>query len=90
MIDRVEIVNRASMSERFVRFAVDSSRDGARWFSRHAKEDDVPVSGDASAPWAIDVLDPFVARLVRIRRLGAPDCLHLRRVRLFGRVVRPV
>ena len=90
VVDRVEIVNRGTMTERFVRFVVESSRDGAHWATRHLKHDDRPVSSDADAPWAIDLPDPFIARLVRVRRLGAPECLHLRRVRLFGRVIRTV
>lgn len=87
VIDRVEIVNRVTMSERFVRFVVESSRDGRHWSVRHLKYEDDPVSSDASAPWSIDLPDPFLARFVRVRRLGDPDCLHLRRVRLFGRVL---
>ena len=89
VVERVEIVNRATFGDRFRTFVIEGSRDGAAWRTRHVKEDDGAVSADAAQPWSVSVDDPFVARHVRGRRLGAAGFLHLRRVRVFGRSIAP-
>ena len=90
VIDQVRVVNRGNIPERFRDFVIESSSDGALWRERLTKADDLPVSSDADAPWSADFEDPFPARFVRIRRLGEPDYLHLRRVQLFGRPALPI
>ena len=90
-IDQVCILNRAGFTDRFQRFAIDSSLDGNAWTTRFAKLDDEEVSGDVERPWTVSFDPPLVARHVRVRRLGAAGPLHLRRVRILGRVLdRPV
>ncbi len=86
-IDRVSLVNRAGFTERFRHFAIDASDDGIAWTTRFTKLDDDEVSGDVEQPWDVSFDPPFVARHVRLRRLGAPGPLHLRRIRIFGRVL---
>ena len=83
-IDRVCIVNREGFTERFQWFTIDSSEDGIAWTMRFSKRDDAVVSSDLEQPWSVLFDPPFVARHVRIRRLGPPGPLHLRRVRIFG------
>ncbi len=89
LVEQVCIVNRVEFADRFRQFAIDSSRDGAAWLTRYVKHDDEPVSSDAERPWSLSFDDPFLARHVRIRRLGEPGFLHLRRVQLFGRLLQP-
>ncbi|MBE7210812.1 MAG: discoidin domain-containing protein [Gluconacetobacter diazotrophicus] len=84
LVHRVSITNRVDVAERFRRFAIDTSLDGSAWQERHRKNDDAPVSGDDAAPHCVAFPEPVSARFVRIRRLGPPDYLHLRRVRVFG------
>ncbi len=49
------------------------------------------MSSDVERPWTVSFDPPLVARHVRVRRLGAAGPLHLRRVRILGRVLdRPV
>ncbi len=84
VIDQLSIVNRAGFTERFQWFAVDSSADGIDWTMRFSKLNDEMVSSDLEQPWSVSFDPPFVARHVRVRRLGPAGPLHLRRVRIFG------
>ncbi len=86
-IERLCIVNRQGFTERFRQFAVDGSDDGVGWTMRFSKHDEDEVSGDAGRPCSVSFDPPLVARHVRIRRLGPPGPLHLRRVRIFGRAL---
>ncbi len=90
LVEEVRIVNRRQFAERFRHFAVEGSRDGVAWRIRFSKRDEEPVSSDMEEPWRMAFVDPFLARHVRIRRLGEPDALHLRRVQLFGRLLQPL
>ena len=89
VIEEIRIVNRRQFAERFRHFAVEGSRDGVAWRVRFSKRDEEPGSSDPEQPWRLLFADPFVARHVRIRRLGEPGVLHLRRVQLFGRLLQP-
>ncbi|MCQ8279079.1 discoidin domain-containing protein [Acetobacteraceae bacterium KSS8] len=80
----VEIVNRADFGERFQRFVIETALSGDDWTVVSEKDDDRPVSGDAAFPWRVVLGEPVACRFVRIRRLGPPGFLHLRRVRIFG------
>ena len=84
VIDAIEIVNRVHFSERFIQFAIDSSRESAVWQARYWKTDNAEVSSECSSPWVILFGDPFVARYVRIKLLGTGP-LHLRKVAVRGR-----
>ena len=84
VIDAAAIVNRLHFSERFLRFVIESSRDNVVWQARYWKMDDVPVSSAESIPWTIQFGDPFVARYLRVKLLGAGP-LHLRKVAIRGR-----
>ncbi len=86
VVDRVEITNRRSFPERFVKFRIDSSRDGGSWVMRYLKIDEDAVSNDPDRPWSHSFGDPFVARHVRVTLLGT-GLLHLRRVQVFGRAI---
>jgi len=85
VIDSVQIVNRATCSERFSSFTIQSSRDGSNWNTRYIKLDLTEVSSNPDCPWTFDFADPFVARYVRIVSLQKRTFLHLRRVQIFGR-----
>ena len=89
LVEEIRIVNRRQFAGRFRDFAVEGSRDGVAWRVRFAKRDEEPVSSDPERPWRLTFDDPFLARHVRVRRLGEPDALHLRRVQLFGRLLQP-
>ncbi len=89
VVEEVRITNRSTFGDRFLHFAIESSRAGTAWLPRYAKRDDEPVSGSVERPWRLRLDDPFLARYVRIRRLGEPGFLHLRRVQLFGRLLQP-
>ncbi len=86
-IDGVSILNRAGFTDRFQRFAIDTSPDGVAWSTRFVKLDDEEVSSDVERPWTVLFDPPLVARHVRVRRLGPAGPLHLRRVRISGRVL---
>ena len=88
VIDRLCIVNRTSHQERFTSFMVHSSSDGHVWLLRHMKLDLSAVSDRSDRPHRVDFPDPFVARHVRLTRLGT-GVLHLRRIQLFGRTIGP-
>ena len=88
VIDRLCIVNRARHQERFTSFMVHSSTDGHVWLLRHMKLDMSAVSDRADEPHQVSFADPFVARLVRLTKLGT-GVLHLRRVQVFGRSIGP-
>ncbi len=91
MIDGVSIVNRQGFTERFRHFAIDGSDDRIAWTVRFSKHDEDEVSSDVERPWSVSFDPPLVARYVRVRRLGPAGPLHLRRVRILGRVLdRPV
>ncbi len=87
VVEEVRITNRGNFADRFRHFAIESSRDGMAWRPRFSKRDDEPVSSAFEQPWRLAFEDPFLARHVRIRRLGEPGFLHLRRVQLFGRLL---
>ena len=84
VIDRVELVNRPSFPDRFVKFRIESSLDASTWITRYVKIDATAVSCRLEAPWGHAFADPFVARHVRIVLLES-RLFHLRRVRVFGR-----
>lgn len=88
VIDRLCIVNRTRHQERFTSFMVHSSTDGHVWLLRHMKLDMAAVSDRADAPHQVSFADPFVARQLRVTKLGA-GVLHLRRVQVFGRSINP-
>ncbi len=86
VVDRVEILNRPTHSERVVKFRIESSFDANVWITRFAKIDALPVSSLIGAPWRRVFADPFVARYVRITLLES-RMLHLRQVHVFGRAI---
>ena len=86
VVDRVEILNRPTFSDRFLKFRIESSLDANAWITRHAKIDAMPVSSLVGAPWRRVFADPFVARYVRIVLLES-RMLHLRQVAVFGRAI---
>ncbi len=86
VVDIIEILNRPTCSDRFVKFRIDSSLDASAWTTRYAKIDGQPVSSRPEAPWRQTFTDPFIARHVRIVLLES-RMLHLRKVRLFGRTI---
>ena len=86
VVDRVELVNRPSFPDRFVKFRIESSLGASTWITRFAKIDDTGVSWRAEAPWVHAFADPFVARYVRIVLLES-RLFHLRRARVFGRAI---
>ena len=88
MIDQLRIVNRTSHQERFTSFMVHSSSDGHAWLLRHMKLDLSTVSDRWDKPHQVDFPDPFVARHVRLTKLGT-GVLHLRRIQVFGRTIGP-
>ena len=89
VVDRVSITNRVIESSRFRTFCIDSSRESSAWTTRYTKLTLEEVSTNPEQPWTLLVADPFVARYVRVRLLGEGP-LHLRRVQVFGRAIRPV
>ena len=88
VIDQLHIVNRTSHQERFTSFMVHSSSDGHVWLLRHMKLDLSTVSDRSDKPHQVDFPDPFVARHVRLTKLGT-GVLHLRRIQVFGRTIGP-
>jgi len=88
VIDEVRIVNRllGGVSARFRQFSIDTSTDTAAWTTRFVKLDDAPVSSDPAEPFSIRFSPACVGRFVRINQLTA-NCLHLRRVHVFGRAI---
>jgi hypothetical protein len=86
VIDRVEIVNRVIAADRFRVFSIEGSRDGTAWTTRFTKITMDDISSDLENPWSLSLLDPFVARYVRIKLLGT-EPFHLRKVRVFGRSI---
>jgi len=89
VVDRISITNRVTESGRFRAFCIDSSRDSNVWITRYTKLTLEDISTDPEQPWMLLAADPFVARYVRIRLLGEGP-LHLRRVQVFGRTIRPM
>ena len=87
LVEQIRIVNRVGFADRFSHFAIESSRTGSNWLARFSKHDDEAVSSSVEQPWSLSFDDPFLARHVRIRRLGEAGFLHLRRVQLFGRLL---
>ncbi len=86
VVDRIEILNRPTHSDRFVKFRIESSPDANVWITRFIKIDAMPVSSLIGAPWRRLFADPFVARYVRIILLDS-RMLHLRQVHVFGRAI---
>lgn len=88
VIDAVVLVNRLRKAERLKSFAIQGSRDGTTWVTRHTSPGGHLVSTDPEAPWRQEFADPFVARHIRLQMLGR-GILHLRRVQVFGRAIVP-
>jgi hypothetical protein len=86
-INEIRIVNRPKLELRFTRFKIDSSIDGENWDCRYKKDDDIVVSSQVEEPWVQKFSPAFSACFVRITLLGE-DCLHLRRVQVFGHEAR--
>lgn len=78
-IESIHIFNRIDARHRFCNFTVLYSIDGERWDVAFCKCD--PKHFDDIQ---IPLYDQIVCRYVRIR-LDANDCLHLRKVQIFGR-----
>ena len=91
VIDEVQIINRPppGPADRFVHFGIETSADAASWINRWIKLDSAAVSHDPAAPHRVVFSTPCVGRFLRINQLGS-DCLHLRRVHVFGRAIVPI
>jgi hypothetical protein len=81
-VTAVEILNRQE-PDRFKTFSIDTSIDNVNWTPRFEKRAKARVSSDPSRPAVFTFTEPVLARYVRIT-LQQKDCLHLRRVRVWG------
>ena len=88
-IHEIRLFNRLSspaVAERFRRFVIETSSDGARWMLVCRKDDAAPVGGIDGNPFRFRPTAPVPARWVRIR-LRRPGLLHLDQVEVYGRMI---
>jgi hypothetical protein len=86
VVEEVAIINRPLQPERFSTFCIETSTDGNTWTARLAQTDPIHVSSEVEFPWRVRFTPPFLARYLRVILLGSGP-LHLRRVKVFGRVL---
>ena len=84
VIERVDILNRVSQASRLTALAIETAADGEHGTVRRLQFGREPVSSADDAPLVVAFLQPIPARHLRLRRIGDPDVVHLRRVRRFG------